>query len=143
LSLLKGEVVGFGEKGMVNAAVRMRALSLYRALMRSVRTWPGPPNEKQYIYEESCTHFRRNQHLTDPADISKKLVEGETRYQIAWHYKIPYPRLHNLPTGTITDSPQRISKPTYEIPSQDMGSLDEDPDTVPGLDGSRRMFHGL
>jgi hypothetical protein len=50
LSLLKGEVVGFGEKGMVNAAVRMRALSLYRALMRSVRTWPGPPNEKQYIY---------------------------------------------------------------------------------------------
>jgi hypothetical protein len=47
---LKGEVVGFGEKGMVNAAVRMRALSLYRALMRSVRTWPGPPNEKQYIY---------------------------------------------------------------------------------------------
>jgi hypothetical protein len=127
-----------------------------------------------------------------------QLVEGETRYQIAWHYKIPYPRLHNLPTGTITDSPQRISKPTYEvfsapyipflimfkillwraseillsaflislntlkigkirklsllitsvnldlqIPSQDMGSLDEDPDTVPGLDGSRRMFHGL
>jgi len=46
----EGEVVGFGEKGMVNAAVRMRALSLYRALMRSVRTWPGPPNEKQYIY---------------------------------------------------------------------------------------------
>jgi hypothetical protein len=127
-----------------------------------------------------------------------QLVEGETRYQIAWHYKIPYPCLHNLPTGTITDSPQRISKPTYEvfsapyipflimfkiflwiaseillsafsislnslkigkvrklsllitsvnvdlqIPSQDMGSLVEDPDTVPGLDGSRRMFHGL
>ncbi len=46
----EGELVGFGEKGMVNAAVRMRALSLYRALMRSVRTWPGPPNEKQYIY---------------------------------------------------------------------------------------------
>ncbi len=46
----EGEVVGFGEKGMVNAAVRLRALSLYRALMRSVRTWPGPPNEKQYIY---------------------------------------------------------------------------------------------
>jgi hypothetical protein len=44
-----------------------------------------------------------------------QLVEGETRYQIAWHYKIPYPRLHNLPTGTITDSPQRISKPTYEV----------------------------
>ncbi|CAM6028487.1 unnamed protein product [Sphagnum balticum] len=106
---------------MVNAAVRVRALSLYRALMRSVRTWPGPPNEKQHIY----------------------LVEGETRYQIAWHYKIPYPRLHNLPTGTITDSPQRISKPTYEIPLQDIGSLDEDPDTVPGLDHSRRMFHGL
>jgi hypothetical protein len=30
-----------------------------------------------------------------------------------------------------------------QIPSQDMGSLDEDLDTVPGLDGSRRMLHGL
>ncbi|CAM6015896.1 unnamed protein product [Sphagnum compactum] len=128
---------------MLDVALRMRALSLYRALMRSVRTWPGPSNEKQYIYEESHTLFRRNQHLTDPAAISQKLVEGETRYQIAWHYKIPYPRLHNLPTGTITDSPQRISKPTYEVPSQEMGSLDDDQDSVPGLDGSRRMFQGL
>jgi hypothetical protein len=30
-----------------------------------------------------------------------------------------------------------------QIPLQDMGSLDEDPDSVPGLYGSRRMFHGL
>jgi hypothetical protein len=58
---------------MLDVALRMRALSLYRALMRSVRTWPGPLNEKQYIYEESHTLFRRNQHLTDPAAISQKV----------------------------------------------------------------------
>jgi hypothetical protein len=34
-------------------------------------------------------------------------VEAQTRYQIAWHYKIPYAHLHNLPTNTITNSLQR------------------------------------
>jgi hypothetical protein len=35
---------------MADPALRMRALSLYRSLMRSCRTWPGPPKEKKYIY---------------------------------------------------------------------------------------------
>jgi hypothetical protein len=30
-----------------------------------------------------------------------------------------------------------------QVPSQEMGSLDDDQDSVPGLDGSRRMFQGL
>ena len=28
---------------------RSKALSLYRKLLRSARTWPGPPDEKKYI----------------------------------------------------------------------------------------------
>jgi len=129
---------------MADAALRMRALSLYRSLMRSSRTWPGPLKEKQYIYEEAYVAFRKNQHLNDSTEISQKLEEGEKRYQIAWHYKIPYPRLHNLQMGTFAEKPESITKPTYQIPSQEMGSLDDDDlDDLPGLKGSRRTFQGL
>ncbi|XP_024396161.1 uncharacterized protein [Physcomitrium patens] len=119
---------------MADAALRTRALSLYRSLMRSSRTWPGPPKEKQYIYEEAYILFRRNQHLNDPDEIAKKIDEGEKRYQIAWHYKIPYPRVHNLPLGAFIEKPET----EYQIPSQEMGSLDDDLDDLPGLSKSRR-----
>lgn len=61
---------------MADAALRTRALSLYRSLMRSSRTWPGPPKEKQYIYEEAYILFRRNQHLNDPDEIAKKVYSN-------------------------------------------------------------------
>ena len=44
-----------------------------------------------------------------------QLEEGEKRYQIAWHYKIPYPRLHNLQMGTFAEKPESITKPTYQV----------------------------
>ncbi|KAG0566594.1 hypothetical protein KC19_7G075700 [Ceratodon purpureus] len=119
---------------MADPALRMRALSLYRSLMRSCRTWPGPPKEKQYIYEEATVLFRQDRHLSDPEEIAKKIDEGEKRYQIAWHYKIPYPRVFNLPLGTFAEKPEA----EYQIPSQEMGSLDDDLDDLPGLSKSRR-----
>lgn len=124
---------------MADPALRMRALSLYRSLMRSCRTWPGPPKEKQYIYEEASVLFRKDQHLTDYEEIAKKVDEGEKRYQIAWHYKIPYPRVHNFPLGTFAEKPETV----YQIPSQEMGSLDDDLDDLPGLSKSRRSFQAL
>lgn len=44
-----------------------------------------------------------------------QLEEGEKRYQIAWHYKIPYPRLHNLQMGTFAEKPESVTKPTYQV----------------------------
>ncbi|CAM6090163.1 unnamed protein product [Calypogeia fissa] len=110
---------------MSTAASRSRSLALYRKLLRSSRTWPGPASEKKYILEETSTLFRVNQHLTDPKEINDKIVEGESRYDIAWHYKIPYPRLHNFATGTVTEKPSRPAGPSYKIPSDEMGSLDD------------------
>ncbi|CAM6090161.1 unnamed protein product [Calypogeia fissa] len=34
---------------MSTAASRSRSLALYRKLLRSSRTWPGPASEKKYI----------------------------------------------------------------------------------------------
>ncbi|XP_024396160.1 uncharacterized protein [Physcomitrium patens] len=86
------------------------------------------------LQEEAYILFRRNQHLNDPDEIAKKIDEGEKRYQIAWHYKIPYPRVHNLPLGAFIEKPET----EYQIPSQEMGSLDDDLDDLPGLSKSRR-----
>lgn len=110
---------------MATVASRSRALALYRKLLRSSRIWPGPASEKKYILEETRTLFRLNQHLTDSTQINGKIFEGESRYDIAWHYKIPYPRLHNFPTGTVTEKPSRVTGPSYKVPSDEMGSLDD------------------
>ncbi|KAI5080081.1 hypothetical protein GOP47_0005560 [Adiantum capillus-veneris] len=101
---------------MATQATRSRALSLYRKLIRSSRTWPGPAEEKRYILDECRSLFRQNQHLSEKDAIEKSIIEGETRYDYAWHYKIPYPRLHNFATGTLVEKPSRITGPVYEVP---------------------------
>lgn len=109
---------------MATSASRARAMSLYRALLRSARTWPGPASEKEYIRKESLSLFRQNQHLSDLEAIEKKITEGEQRYDYAWHYKIPYPRLQNFATGTTVElNPDQgkactITGPAYEVPVQ-------------------------
>ncbi|KAL2652461.1 hypothetical protein R1flu_020589 [Riccia fluitans] len=64
---------------------------------------------------ESRSQFEANRHLTKPEEISEKIFEGESRHDIAWHYKIPYPRLHNLPVGSCTEKPSRITRPAVEV----------------------------
>eukprot|EP00245_Coleochaete_scutata_P003023 TRINITY_DN14315_c0_g1_i1.p1 TRINITY_DN14315_c0_g1~~TRINITY_DN14315_c0_g1_i1.p1 ORF type:complete len:124 (+),score=11.48 TRINITY_DN14315_c0_g1_i1:61-432(+) len=113
---------------MATPVTRARSLALYRKLMRSCRTWPGPQEEKDWIRSEARSTFQRDRGLTDEDQINKQLFEGESRYDIAWHYKIPYPRLHNLPTGTVKGS--RASKtilPAAEVPQF------EDDEEVDGL----------
>lgn len=76
-------------------STRKDALSLFRKLLRSSRKWPGPKEEKDYIREESIRLFRQNKELLDPEVIRAKLFEGQSRHDVAWHYLIPYPRLHH------------------------------------------------
>jgi len=42
--------------------------------------------------EEARTLFNKNRGLSDPEEIRKKILEGETRLALAHHYKIPYPK---------------------------------------------------
>lgn len=39
--------------------------------------------------------FRENKSLADQAVVNQKLFECQARHDIAWHYLIPYPRLHH------------------------------------------------
>lgn len=74
---------------MADAALRMRALSLYRSLMRSSRTWPGPPNEKQYIYVSHSLLCGTWFWVNSPAEstfttlVTSSEPSGNTRNQIS------------------------------------------------------------
>eukprot|EP00850_Spirogloea_muscicola_P025956 SM004973S17349 [mRNA] locus=s4973:108:1070:- [translate_table: standard] len=67
--------------------------------------------------EEARTLFRRDQHLTDARLINQALFDGESRLELGVHYNIPYPRLHNLPTGSKVKT--KVSTPV-------MGPVDDD-----------------
>ncbi|KAG6545351.1 hypothetical protein Mapa_013200 [Marchantia paleacea] len=120
---------------MATPASRSKALALYRKLLRTARAWPGPASEKQYILTESRDQFEANRHLAHAEEIDRKIFEGESRHDIAWHYKIPYPRLHNFPAGSFTEKPSRIAGPSFEIPSDEMGTVDEEPSKPSGVKG--------
>lgn len=118
---------------MAVAATRARALGLYRRLLRTANTWRGPPEEANYIRGEARELFRRNRGVADVAAIERLLFEGESRLELGVHYQIPYPRLHNLPTGTVVAAKERA-------PSVEMGSLDNDgeEEDIPALRTKRR-----
>jgi len=85
---------------------RSLVLQWYRKCLRSSRTWPGPEEEKKYIKDEAIHGFRSSKGLTDTNVISRKVAELAQRYEVAWHYKIPYPRLHHSKQTRHRDIPQ-------------------------------------
>mmetsp|Transcript_11406 Transcript_11406/g.23127 ORF Transcript_11406/g.23127 Transcript_11406/m.23127 type:complete len:156 (-) Transcript_11406:1222-1689(-) len=84
-----------------------RVRSLYRRILRSARTWEGL-EERNYVRNEAHTLFHKNAGLTRPSEIQEKLFEGESRLELALHYRIPYPRPYNVTPGS-TGRPVRPS----------------------------------
>eukprot|EP00270_Netrium_digitus_P003968 TRINITY_DN14821_c0_g1_i2.p1 TRINITY_DN14821_c0_g1~~TRINITY_DN14821_c0_g1_i2.p1 ORF type:complete len:156 (-),score=35.05 TRINITY_DN14821_c0_g1_i2:243-668(-) len=78
-----------------------RALPLYRSILRAASNWKGSAEEKLYIQEEAKSLFRKHRDISDMEAIKQKIFEGETRLELGQHYGIPYPRLHNVHTGTV------------------------------------------
>lgn len=74
-------------------------LSLYRRILREARQWENV-EERSDIRHEAKTLFRKNKDLVGAEEIESRLFEGETRIQLAKHYKNPYPRLYYAPKGT-------------------------------------------
>jgi hypothetical protein len=68
-------------------------------IFRAGKEWTGKKEDKQYIFNEARTLFRKNMEITDKEQIERKLFEAETRLALAVHYKIPQPRLYNVPSG--------------------------------------------
>ncbi|XP_034715851.1 LYR motif containing protein 1 [Etheostoma cragini] len=88
----------------MTSSTRRIVLSLYMRVFRIARSWQAQSgvasdteSERQYILQEACTLFRKNQQLTDPESIQKCIEECEARIEIGLHYRNPYPRATYLP----------------------------------------------
>ena len=53
--------------------LQILALKLFRACLRSVRTWPGNAEEKAYIKKETLQGFRESRGITDINEIQKRV----------------------------------------------------------------------
>lgn len=58
---------------------RPTVLALYKRILRTGMTWPGPEEEREYIRDEARNLFRKNMNLTDPERIEEKIFEGQSR----------------------------------------------------------------
>lgn len=56
---------------------RLRALSLYRQLLRGAEKMPTP-NRRKFVVKKTRIEFKANQHLTDPAEIEFCLRLADT-----------------------------------------------------------------
>ncbi|KAG0727218.1 LYR motif containing protein 1 [Chionoecetes opilio] len=113
--------------------LRRQVLTLYRRIVREGHRWEARDpahtgEERGYILGEARHLFRANQHLTHPADIRHHMGEGESRLEIALHYRTPFPRPVNMPPLTITRAwgkrnlqRQQRAQPVY------VKALDSDP----------------
>jgi len=87
-------------------SLRQEVLGLYKKCLRLSRVWEAKnpadtEKERKYILDEARTLFRANKNLVSEEEIRKCLKEGYTRYEIASHYRIPYPRPIHYPTGYV------------------------------------------
>ncbi|XP_060601934.1 LYR motif-containing protein 1-like [Ruditapes philippinarum] len=89
-------------------SLRNEVLSLYRKLIRLSYKWesslgnPGSDGkERIYIRDEARRLFKRNKSITDVEEIKQHLKEGQTRLELALHYKTPYPRPVHLPQHVL------------------------------------------
>jgi len=78
---------------------------------------------------------KKNKDLKYIDDIDLRITEAETRIELALHYKIPYPRLHNV----IRTTPERVRKskistfndPVYMASYYHDNELDSEPVSTP------------
>ena len=73
------------------------SLSIYREIFQIARQWPVL-EQAAYIHFELRHLFGQNRLLTDQNIIWRKLVEANSRIELALHYEIPYPRPTHIPS---------------------------------------------
>ncbi len=59
------------------AGQRLRAMALYRQLLRAAKKMPTP-NRQNYVIRKTRSEYRANQHLTDPEEIELYLRLADT-----------------------------------------------------------------
>ena len=84
---------------------RSQVLSSYRKILNSAFTVPwGTDDDAMYVISDCRRLFRQNENIVDVNEIARKVREAEMRYEIAVHYRIPYPRMFNKAQGSIQES---------------------------------------
>lgn len=91
---------------LIIMSLRKDVLSLYRQILGLSRKWEAKNpqdtlKERQYIYNEARTQFRKNKNINNESDIQKLIQEAVDRMEVAKHYKIPYPRPVYFPSGSL------------------------------------------
>src|SRR5690348_9394650 len=89
---------------LAQLATAPQVLALYRTILKHGRSWHNR-DDGVFIKREAQLLFRKNKALTEPAEIEKKLLEADTRLQLALHYRNPHPRIFYGPPG---HTPERI-----------------------------------
>lgn len=98
-------------------ALRQEVLSLYRRIFRLARKWESytasPSDagvESAYIKDEARKLFRKNKNVSNEQEILEFIKEGNTRIEMAIHYRIPYPRPINIPQNILPPTQRRMGK---------------------------------
>jgi hypothetical protein len=88
--------------------------------------------ERQYIRDEARSLFKKNKDLQTEAEVVAAITEAKSRLDLAFHYKIPYPRFlacnlqltnprpfntSRMATGETTRKGKKdpITKPAYML----------------------------
>lgn len=88
--------------GSVVNPMRSEVLKWYHKIVKSAFTVPWvSDDDAMYVVSEARRLFRQNQKINDLSTIRRKLDEAEMRYEIALHYRIPYPRPMHKAQGGI------------------------------------------
>ncbi|KAG8343523.1 putative Complex 1 protein (LYR family) [Trypanosoma vivax] len=84
---------------------RAKVLSWYRRFLKAAFTVHWETDEDAlYVIKETRRLFRQNALITDELAIERKLREAEMRYELALHYRIPYPRPVHKVQGALQES---------------------------------------
>lgn len=116
---------------------RAAVLLWYRKILRAAFDvdWKTDA-DAGYVLDEARRLFRRNAHITDVALIERKLEEAETRYGLAVHYRIPYPRMYHHAQGSKPGS--GVAYTPYLDSAYDGDEANPKFDMQPGARNSRQ-----
>ncbi|KAF6020687.1 LYRM1 [Bugula neritina] len=110
---------------MQKMAHRNKVLTLYRAILKTSKTWESASRiasdtekESLYIASEARHLFRQNKHLSDEDSIKAAIKEAESRLEIALHYKNPWPRPSHIPQHSMLPLRDRRRKKSDKLLSQ-------------------------
>lgn len=98
---MSSSVASAAELATSGNPLRRDVLAWYRKMLKAAFTvrWTSD-EDAAYVLNETRRLFRVNQLIRDVSVIERKVLEAEQRYELAVHYRIPYPRMFHKAIGS-------------------------------------------